>query len=159
MATSLFCRKTWSLSLTETVSGSLSCSMLLAWLCGRSIGTPTVSSGADTIKMISNTSMTSTIGVTLISLITGLRRWRRLPKTPECAPPLMAMPAQSLLRAAFVDLTRQDCRELVGKTLQALGLPVHVRDELVIENRRRDGGDKADCGRKQRLGDARRHNR
>ena len=44
------------------------------------------------MKMISNTSMTSTIGVTLISLITGLRRCRRLPNDPECAPPLaMAM--------------------------------------------------------------------
>jgi hypothetical protein len=29
--------------------------------------------------------------VTLISLITGLRRCRRLPKCPECAPPLIAM--------------------------------------------------------------------
>ena len=79
--------------LTEIASGSLSAwSRLDAWVCGRSIGTPTVSSGADTMKMISNTSMTSTIGVTLISLITGLRRCRRLPNDPECAPPLaMAM--------------------------------------------------------------------
>src|SRR4051812_13448902 len=112
------------------------------------------------MKMISNTSMTSTIGVTLIAPTPGLRRCRPLPKPPKCAPPLlMAMPANPLLHAAFVDLTRQDCRELVGKALHALGLPVHVGDELVIENRRRDGGDKADCGRKQRLGDARRHNR
>ena len=62
------------LSLTEMVSGSLSCSRLLAWVCGRSIGTPTVSSGADTMKMISSTSITSTMGVTLISLITVRRR-------------------------------------------------------------------------------------
>ena len=55
----------------------------MAWVCGRSIGTPTVSSGADTMKMISSTSMTSTIGVTLISLITGLRRCRRLPTAPH----------------------------------------------------------------------------
>ena len=75
---------------TETASGSLSAwSRLVAWVCGRSIGTPTVSSGADTMKMISNTSMTSTIGVTLISLITGLRRCRRRPKVPACAPPLL----------------------------------------------------------------------
>ena len=36
---------------------------------GKSTGTPTVNSGAATMKIISNTSMTSTIGVTLISLI------------------------------------------------------------------------------------------
>src|SRR5258708_29380798 len=103
------------------------------------------------MKMISNTSMTSTIGVTLISLITGLRRCRRLPNDPECAPPLaMAMTSVPLLRAALVDLTRQNRRELVGEALHTLALPVHLGDELVIENRRRDGGDKADCGRKQR---------
>ena len=34
---------------------------------GRSSGTPTVSSGAVTMKMTSSTSITSTIGVTLIS--------------------------------------------------------------------------------------------
>jgi hypothetical protein len=34
---------------------------------GRLIGTPTVNSGAATMKITSNTSMTSTIGVTLMS--------------------------------------------------------------------------------------------
>ena len=38
-----------------------------AWVCGRSTGTPTVSSGAATMKTTSRTSMTSTNGVTLIS--------------------------------------------------------------------------------------------
>ena len=40
-----------------------------AWVCGRSTGTPTVKSGAATIKTTSSTSMTSTSGVTLISAI------------------------------------------------------------------------------------------
>ena len=51
------------------VSGSLSPSSCFASDFGNSIGTPTVSSGAVTMKMMSSTSMTSTIGVTLISLI------------------------------------------------------------------------------------------
>ena len=54
---------------------TVSCSVLalvmtVALASGRSTGIETVSSGAATMKMISNTSMTSTIGVTLISLIT-----------------------------------------------------------------------------------------
>ena len=49
------------------VIGWVSELIALAWVSGRSIGTPTVSSGAATMKMISSTSMTSTNGVTLIS--------------------------------------------------------------------------------------------
>src|SRR5215471_1786233 len=71
---SSFCRKIWLWLLTEIVNGSLFCSSALAWLCGRSIGTPTVRSGADTMNTISNTNITSTNGVTLISLMTGRRR-------------------------------------------------------------------------------------
>src|SRR5580693_7853871 len=102
-----------------TVSGSGFWLSDLAWLCGRLIGTPTVSNGADTMKTLSNTSMTSTNGVTLISLMTGRRRRPLLP----------------------------------------LGLPVHLGGELIIENSRRNGGNEANCRRKQRLRDARRHHR
>jgi hypothetical protein len=49
------------------VIGWVSEFIALACVSGRSIGTPTVSSGAATMKMISSTSMTSTKGVTLIS--------------------------------------------------------------------------------------------
>ena len=61
-----------------------------------SIGTPTVIIGAATMKMIRSTSMTSTIGVTLISLI-GLRLppRRRLPPPLPPAPPI-AIPMVSL---------------------------------------------------------------
>src|SRR6185295_8836773 len=152
---SVFCRNTPPLVSTDTVSGSLSWSSDFACVCGRSIGTPTVKSGADTMKMISSTSITSTIGVTLISDITGLRRWRRLPTAiPALAPPAPIVPS-----GRFVDLPRQDRGKLVGKPLKPLRLLVHLGDELVIENRRRDGGNKADRGREQGLGDAGRHNR
>ena len=45
----------------------MGCWSSAAVVFGRSSGTPTVNKGAVTMKMISNTSMTSTIGVTLIS--------------------------------------------------------------------------------------------
>src|SRR3954468_3791615 len=132
------------------------CSRLLAWVCGKSSGTPTVSSGADTMKMMSSTSITSTIGVTLISAITGLRRCLRLPTAMVAVGPPAATQSPS---GRFVDLPRQDRRELVSEAFQPAGLLVHLGDELVIENRRRDGGNKADRSREQGLGDARRHNR
>src|SRR3954454_22619017 len=95
-------------------------------------------SGAETMKMINSTSMTSTIGVTLISDMTGRRRWRRLPAT-AAVPAFIAIPDPL---SPFVDLPRQDGGKLVGEPLQAMGLFVHVRYEFVIENSRRYGGDK-----------------
>src|SRR5215216_8061454 len=117
------------------------------------MGTPTVSSGAETMKTINSTSITSTNGVTLISLITLARRCRRLPTATP--PPVLAaaIPASR----AFVDLPRQDRGELVGETLEPLCLLVHLGDELVIENGRRDGSNQANCGREQGLRDTRRH--
>src|SRR3954454_9101099 len=108
------------------------------------------------MKMISSTSITSTIGVTLISAITGLRRCRRLPTaTVGVAPPAPT----NFPSGRFVDLPRQDRGEFVGEAFQPLCLLVHLGNKLVIENRRRDGGNKADRGREQGLGDAGRHNR
>ena len=71
----------------DTVIGLLSVLSSLALVCGRSIGTPTVSSGAATMNTMSSTSITSTIGVTLMSAIGRLpprRRPRRRP-LPPCA--------------------------------------------------------------------------
>ena len=70
-----------------TVKGSSwSPGSALAAVFGNSTGTPTVSSGAATIKMISNTSITSTKGVTLISAI-GRDRPRPRPRRRPCASP------------------------------------------------------------------------
>ena len=68
--------KTSPFAETEIVSGSLLLSSCLPCDCGNSIGTPTVSSGAATMKMMSSTSITSTIGVTLISLMGAERHAR-----------------------------------------------------------------------------------
>src|SRR5689334_8802431 len=101
------------------------------------------------MKMISSTSITSTIGVTLISAMTGLRRLRR-PPPPEEPATLIAMlcrPRSSPSDAALpslVDLPRQDGGKFVGEPFQALGLPVHLRGELIVENGRRNGSDQAD---------------
>src|SRR3569833_1083944 len=141
-------------------------SRLLAWVCGRSSGTPTVSIGADTMKMMSSTSITSTIGVTLSSATTGLRRPRRPPPPDELAT-FIAMiacpncPSHYTCRpsASLVDLTRQNGGKFIGEAFQPLGLPVHLGGELIVEDSGRNGGDKADGGRKQRLRDTRRHHR
>src|SRR3984893_18778279 len=155
---SLFCRNTLPCRLTESVNGSRSWSRLLAWVCGRSIVTPTVRSGADTMKMMSSTSITSTMGVTLISLITALRRCRRLPTGPPiAAPPIAMLRSPALKLCALVDLPRQDGGKFVREPLQALRLLVHLGTELVIENGRRYGGHKPDGGCEQRLRDAGRH--
>ena len=59
---------------------------------GSSSGTPTVSMGAATMKMIRSTSITSTKGVTLISLIAAARPLRR-PRRPPPPDDLMTPPA------------------------------------------------------------------
>ena len=68
-STSVSCRKTLPSGFTLMVIGSLSWLIGAAAVLGRSTGTPTVISGAATMKMISSTSITSTMGVTLISAI------------------------------------------------------------------------------------------
>ncbi len=75
------------------VMGSVEALSCLACVLGSSIGTPTVISGAATMKTMSSTSITSTSGVTLMSAITlpppplrrVLRRWY-----PPLAPPAEA---------------------------------------------------------------------
>jgi hypothetical protein len=57
------------LELIDKVSGSASSGRESAELSGKSTCTPTVSKGAVTIKIINKTNITSTNGVTLISLI------------------------------------------------------------------------------------------
>src|SRR5690606_14799529 len=130
-------------------SGSLGSAV--AAVFGSSICTPTVRRGAASMKMIRSTSITSTKGVTLISDIgRDARRRRRLP-SPRITPVPMS--------GRLVELPRQDQGEFVGEALvhadNRLGLAV----ELVVEDHRRDRGEKAEAGRKQRLGDARRHHR
>src|SRR5580704_5124987 len=109
------------------------------------------------MKMMSNTNMTSTMGVTLISLMTPRRRRCRRPEAtaliPLVAPiPMVQVPVIRPGRSApLVDLARQNGRKFVREPLQALGLLVHFGRELIVENRRRYGGHKTDRGREQGL--------
>src|SRR5262245_35280049 len=118
------------------------------------------------MKMMSRTSITSTMGVTLISAITDFRplRWPLPPEEPPalmpmiwCSPPLP--PYDTAPSPALVDLAREDRRKFVREPLQPLGLPVHLRAELIIENCRRNCGDQAYVRGKQGLRDARGHHR
>ena len=59
----------------------------LAAVFGSSTGTPTVSKGAATMKMINSTSITSTNGVTLISDIGFVRDLRLRPRRPPLDAP------------------------------------------------------------------------
>src|SRR5436305_7193090 len=116
------------------------------------------------MKMIKSTSITSTIGVTLISAMTALRRPLRAPPLEAPAPliPMISGPNSELPAypsGPLIDLPRQDRGELVGKPFQALGLPVHLGSELIVENCRRNCGDQADGGGKKRFRDAGRHHR
>ncbi len=86
------------------------------------------------MKMISNTSMTSTIGVTLISAITGRAAMPPLAEHAGMrAAPLIPMqegpqPTTRVISPApLVDLPRQDRGEFVGEALQALGLTCSPR--------------------------------
>ena len=79
----------------EIATGSLFCSSAAALLSGRSTWTPVDEQGAVTMKMISSTSITSTIGVTLISAI-GVRRPRR--PGPRIGPIAIAQPSTSSSR-------------------------------------------------------------
>ena len=56
-------------ALIDNVKGSVSSGKESAELSGKSTWTPTVNNGAVTINIISNTNITSTNGVTFISLI------------------------------------------------------------------------------------------
>src|SRR5687768_11666884 len=112
-----------------------------ALVLGRLTGTPTVSSGAVIMKMTSSTSMTSTIGVTLISAIgCDLRRWM-----PRCgrAPSLTAM---SVL---LLKLAREDGAEFARERLQPVAVTRDVVVELVEGEHSRDGRDQPEGGREQ----------
>src|ERR1043165_2870857 len=101
---------------------------------GRSTGNPITISGAVTMKMMSSTSITSTKGVTLISCM-GVCLRARLRRPPPGLDGGWTLAAMGALRCsgAYVDLPRDDRRELVGKGFQSLTQPRRVGRELVVE--------------------------
>ncbi len=101
--------------------------------------------------------MTSTSGVTLISLIAEKEDRRRLPRRvyPPFAPP----------DAAPMPYTRSSSwREMIAENSSAKFSNLRpdlrrVGGELIVEDCRRYGSKKAKSRRKERFGDARRHHR
>ena len=93
-------------------------------------------SGAVTMKITSSTSITSMYGTTLIWLID--LRARRIVGT----------------RAYVLTLALQDVRELFDERLVAHREPVDVVRVAVVGDDRGNGGEQADGGGDQRLGDA-----
>ena len=107
------------------------------------------------MNTISSTSMTSTNGVTLISLMTARRR--RLLPAARCRADDARRHICPLTRARRSAATGSP--RIRRQNPQPLRLPVHLGDELIVENSRRNGGNEADRGREQRLGDAGRNHR
>ena len=82
-----------------TSTGFCDCATLAAAVFGSCTGTPVVISGAATMKMISSTSMTSTIGVTLISDIGAVSRSSSSEPLARIEPIAMGRPPGSAARA------------------------------------------------------------
>src|SRR5688572_8653196 len=123
-----------------SISGGMGCAPAL----GNSTFTPSASSGAVIMKMISSTSITSMYGTTLIS---PMRRRRRVFFWTEAM--------SSSLRAPCVAL--QDGGELFHECVVAQLQAAHLVGVAVVRDHRRDGGKQTDGRGDQRLGDARRH--
>src|SRR5471032_483458 len=103
-------------------------------------------SGAVTMKMTSNTSITSMYGTTLMS---DMAR-RELPRMLERIGP----PA---ILNSLVSLTLQDVRELFDKRFEADREAVDIVCVAVIRHHRRNRGEQADCRGHKRFGNTRRH--
>src|SRR6266850_2224124 len=123
-------------ALTNTSSGTTRGWPAFSTL-GRSI-TAGVMSGAVTMKITSSTSITSTYGTMLISCIGPRLRSAGMGKS---APLPHGLPLE-------------DVRELLHEALEAVAQAVDVMRVAVIGHDRRDGGEEADRGGDQRLGDA-----
>ena len=86
----------------------------------------------------------------------------RRPARRRRRPPLLAacLDRSAHGSAPHIDLARQDGRELVGEAFQPRcpGVPASLI-EFIVENDRGDGGEQAERGGEQRLGDAGRDHR
>src|SRR5512141_218686 len=117
--------------LSRLIDSTSFCSSALTGLArasGRFISTPCWMSGAVTMKMMSSTSITSTSGVTLISVSV----WRPMPPEEN---------AKRCLLAEEVPL--DDVQEVVREVGHLAVEHADLRDEEVVGHHRRDGGEEA----------------
>src|SRR6266404_4991446 len=120
------CRKILPSALTVTTSGSLFSLIAGACAFGRSTGTPTVRSGAATMKTMSNTSMTSTSGV---------------PAAAVAMPPAAADQSRRHRSGLLIELARQDRAELAGERFEPPGVASEIGRQFVVGD---DRGDRRD---------------
>src|SRR5579862_3234494 len=134
-------------------------SSLVSFTCltsGTLISRPNSITCAVSMKMISSTSTTSTSGTMLISDSVPLPAPKRRRPNPLLAPlPLLTEKAIWMLLALEHALRR--VQELEREILHARAHHLYAIPEIVVKYRCRDGGEKAQCGRKQRVGNTRCH--
>src|ERR1700757_912029 len=117
-------------------SFSSACSICCAWARGRSTLTPLWMSGAVTMKMMSSTSMTSTSGVTLMSVIAR--------RPPPVSPP------NATSGRLLEDVPLDDVQEVGAEVAHLVLQHADARVERVV------GDQGGDCGEKShRRGDQR----
>src|SRR5437016_5263999 len=107
--------------------------------------------GAVIIKMMSSTRTTSTNGTMLISeseVCVDLESCGIFPDSMDAA----GWDGSEILVKSFLDLRR----DLQGKSVQALSEVANILQKLVVEDHRRDGGEKTRGSGDERFGDARR---
>src|SRR5579863_4495004 len=121
---------------------------------GSCTGTPAVSSGAEIMKMIRSTSITSTSGVTLISDSARRLRPRRRPRRWLEESSDRAIGSHPLGQAP-----RDRRGQFVGEAFEAAGEPAGVGGELVVGDIGGDRGRQPDGGGEQGLGDRGRDHR
>src|SRR5690606_19275322 len=122
-------------------------------------GRSTVDSGAATMKMIRRTRITSMNGVTLISWASPYSSSSSKPPSAIDAPIGLLRRARGEGTVGAVQIARQQPAGRSRGAPDQFGVaPRHAR-EVVVDDDRRNGGDKAERGREQRLGDAGRHHR
>src|SRR5438105_1598969 len=162
-------------------SFSSSCSICCAEARGRSTFTPLWIKGAVTMKMIKSTSITSTSGVTLMSVIARCpgvfsevkaisaplcRLWNALDPAPAAAPPEgRSLPPGPPNSGGSVRRSRRLLEYVAFNDVQEIGAEVahlvvehaDARVEGVVGHQRGDGGEEAHRGGDQRLGDGPRH--
>src|SRR5512136_1291376 len=129
---------------TERTSFCSSAFTAWARTSGRATSTPCWIRGAVTMKMMRSTSITSTSGVTLISV----RVWRPEPPVPEATG-----------GSSAEEVPLHDVEEVVGEVGHLAVEDPDARDEEVVEDHRRDGGEEAHRGGDERLGDGAGHGR
>src|SRR5262249_26342640 len=118
----------------------------------------TVASGAAIMKMISNTNITSMNGVTLISW-TSLRSASPWSRRTAMALLRGGPAALRLVERATVEIAAHQTQNFGGGIGMLRAIAGDPAREHVVHDDRRDGGDEAERGGEQRLGDAGRDDR